>query len=78
MHALLGRTFVPDDGVQGHDNVAVLTYALWQELFHGDPYVIGTTIRLGDVSRQVVGVLPADFHFPSGTALRRSGAAGRP
>jgi predicted permease len=69
VHALLGRTFVPEDGVQGHDN-AVLTYPLWQELFHGDPGVIGATIRLGDVSRQVVGVLPASFHFPSGTVLR--------
>jgi predicted permease len=70
VHALLGRTFVPEDGVQGHDNVAVVTYALWQDVFHGDPGVIGTTLRLGDVSRQVVGVLPADFHFPSGTVLR--------
>jgi predicted permease len=70
VHALLGRTFVPEDGVQGHDNVAVLTYPLWQELFHGDPGVIGATIRLGDVSRQVVGVLPSGFHFPSGTVLR--------
>jgi hypothetical protein len=77
VHALLGRTFIPDDGVQGHDNVAVLTYPLWQELFHGDPGVIGSTIRLGDVSRQVVGVLPAGFHFPSGTVLRSFRRAGQ-
>lgn len=70
VHALLGRTFVPEDGVPGHDNVAVLTYPLWRDLFHGDSGVIGTTIRLGDVSRQIVGVLPAGFHFPSGTVLR--------
>jgi len=70
IHALLGRTFVPEDGVQGHDNVAVLSYPLWQDLFHGDPGAIGATIRLGDVSRQVVGVLPANFHFPSGSVLR--------
>jgi predicted permease len=70
VHALLGRTFVPEDGVQGHDNVVVLSYALWQDLFHGDTGAIGATIRLGDVSRQVVGVLPADFHFPSGSVLR--------
>lgn len=70
VHALVGRTFVPEDGVPGHDNVAVVTYPLWQELFHGDPGAIGATIRLGDVSRQVVGVLPANFHFPSGSALR--------
>jgi predicted permease len=70
VHAFLGRAFVPQDGVQGHDNVAVLTYPLWQDLFHGDPGAIGATIRLGDVSRQVVGVLPANFHFPSGSVLR--------
>jgi len=70
VHALLGRTFVSEDGVQDHDNVAVLTYPLWQDLFHGDPGAVGATIRLGDVSRQVVGVLPANFHFPSGSVLR--------
>lgn len=69
VHALVGRTFIPEEGVPGHDNVAVLTYSLWQELFHGDAGAIGATIRLGDVSRQVVGVLPANFHFPSGSAL---------
>lgn len=78
VHALLGRTFVPEDGVQGHDNVVVLSYTLWQDLFHGDPGAIGATVRLGDESRQVVGVLPADFHFPSGSVLRsfRGGGQG--
>ena len=75
--ALLGRTFLREDGIQGHHNVAVLTYPLWQELFHGDPGAIGATIRLGDVPRQVVGVLPADFHFPSGTVLRSFRRAGQ-
>lgn len=70
VHALVGRTLIPEDGVEGHDNVAVVTYPLWQELFHGDPGAIGATIRVADVSRQVVGVLPASFHFPSGNALR--------
>jgi predicted permease len=70
VHALVGRTFVPEDGVPGHDDVAVLTYPMWQELFHSNPGSIGATIRLGDVSRRVVGVLPANFHFPSGSALR--------
>ena len=69
VHALRGRTFVPEDGVKGHDNVAVLTYPMWQELFHGDPGAISATIRLADVPREVVGVLPEDFHFPGGSAL---------
>ncbi len=66
---LLGRGFVPEEGVKGHDNVAILTYPLWQSLFHGDADVIGKTIRLSDTPRQVVGVLPANFHFPNRNAL---------
>jgi predicted permease len=67
---LLGRAFVPDDGVKGHDQVAILTYPLWQSLFHGDPGAIGKTIRIDDIPREVVGILPATFHFPNGNALR--------
>ena len=66
----LGRTFFPEDGVKGHDDVAILTYALWQSLFHGDPNVIGKTVHLADIPREVIGVLPAGFHFPNANALR--------
>ncbi len=69
---MLGRKFVPEDGVEGRDNVAILTYGAWQGLFQGDPNVIGKTVRLGDTSRQVVGVLPAGFHFPNANSLRAS------
>ncbi len=70
VHPLLGRGFIAGDGVQGQDNIAVLTYPLWQALFRGDPAAIGKTVRVGDVSRQIVGVLPPGFHFPTGAALR--------
>ena len=67
---LLGRTFIPEDGVKGHDNVAILTYPIWQSLFHGDSSLIGRTIRLDDIPREVIGILPPGFHFPNGNALR--------
>lgn len=67
---LLGRTFRPEDGVKGHDNVAVLTYSLWQSAFHGDPGVIGRMIRTDDNPREIIGVLPAGFRFPNANALR--------
>ena len=67
---LLGRTFNAEDGIPGHDNGVILTYSFWQDRFHGDPGAIGKTIRLGDVSREIVGILPASFHFPSGSVLR--------
>jgi len=67
---MLGRTFLAEDGMQGRDNVAILTYGLWQDMFHGDLNVIGKSVRLGDVPREVIGVLPASFHFPNRNALR--------
>ncbi|HWB85508.1 MAG TPA: ABC transporter permease [Bryobacteraceae bacterium] len=70
VQALLGRVFLPEDGVKGHDNVAVLTYSLWQSLFHGDANVLNRTIRIDDTPRVVVGILPERFHFPNANALR--------
>jgi len=67
---MLGRRFSPEEGVHGRDNVAILTYPVWQELFHGDPDVLGKTIQLAQTPRQIVGVLPAGFHFPNANALR--------
>ncbi len=65
----LGRIVAKEDEVRGH-YYAILTYPLWQALFHGDPRVIGRTIRLNDTPREVIGVLPAGFHFPNANALR--------
>ena len=67
---LLGRTFRQEDGVKGRDAVAILTYGLWQSVFHGDPNVVGKTVRLSDIPREVIGVLPPGFHFPNKNALR--------
>ncbi len=75
VRAILGRTFDPGDGVAGRDHVAVITWDLWRSLFHGDPAVIGKTIRVADTLCQIIGVLPENFRFPNANALRpfRSG-----
>ena len=70
VHPLFGRTFIPEDGAKGHDNVAVITYSSWQNLFHADPAIVGKTLRLDDSPRQVIGVLPPEFRFPNANALR--------
>ena len=67
---LLGRVFQPQDGVKGRGDVAILTYPLWQSLFRADPNVIGKTLHLAGIPRQVIGILPPDFHFPNSNALR--------
>jgi predicted permease len=61
----LGHPFYPDDDKAGQDSYVILSHALWQQRFGSDPSIIGRSIELEGVSRQVVGVMPADFRFPS-------------
>jgi predicted permease len=65
-HPLLGRTFRPGEDAQGAEPVALLSYALWQQLGAPDN-IVGTRLVLGGVPRTVVGVMPRDFWFPSPT-----------
>ena len=61
----LGRTLVPGEDIPGQDNYVVLSHALWQQRFASDPAIIGRPIELEGISRQVVGVMPPVFRFPS-------------
>jgi predicted permease len=61
----LGRTFQPGEDLAGKDNVVILTHAVWQRRFAGDPAIIGRWINLEGVGRQVIGVMAPDFRFPS-------------
>jgi|SRR5581483_11347457 len=61
----LGRTFNPGEDVAGQDNFVILSNLLWQQRFGSDPSIIGRVIQIEGKGRQVVGVMPADFHFPS-------------
>jgi putative ABC transport system permease protein len=61
----LGRTFYPGEDVPGQDNFVILSHALWEQRFAGDGSILGRSIELGGVSREVIGVMPAEFRFPS-------------
>src|SRR5215471_932682 len=58
---LIGRTTTPADAAAGAEPVVVLGYRFWQRQFGGDPNVIGRQLRLNDVSRTVIGVMPKRF-----------------
>jgi len=66
-----GRTFMPDDGQPGRDDLVVLGYSLWQRRFGGDPALVGARIDINGVSRMVVGVLPASFRQPAWKSMGR-------
>jgi predicted permease len=61
----LGRTFYPGEDSAGQDNYVILSHALWEQRFGSDPSIIGRSVQLEGVSRQVAGVMPATFRFPS-------------
>ena len=62
---LSGRTFHAGEDRPGSDRIAVLSYKLWKTKFGGDPAAVGKAIALDGVSREVVGIMPPGFVFPS-------------
>ena len=62
--AALGRPLQAADGLAAASPTVVLSHELWSRL-GADPYVVGTYLSFGEVDRQVVGVMPPDFHFPT-------------
>jgi len=63
--AAVGRTFRSGDDAAGKSSFVILSNSLWQRQFNSDPNVMGHLITLDGVQRQIVGVMPADFRFPS-------------
>jgi putative ABC transport system permease protein len=62
---LLGRVLDADDELDGAPAVALLGESLWSARFARDPGIVGQSIRIGRTPHTVVGVMPADFQFPS-------------
>ncbi len=67
--ALLGRTFVAEDGVEGKDDVVVLSAALWKRRFASDPAILGRKILVDGAPVTVVGVAGETADVPAATAI---------
>jgi putative ABC transport system permease protein len=57
----LGRDFAAEEERPGHERVVMLSYALWQRRYGGDPSILGSSIMLDDKPYTIVGVLPREF-----------------
>ena len=78
---VLGRGFAADEdvdgtgwGLPGRNAVAVIGYGLWQQLFGGDPKVLGATIRIDGNPLTIVGVAPPGFDYPGKAVLWKPAA----
>ncbi len=66
---VLGRAFTPDDERPGATPVVMLAYHVWQDRYGRDPLILGRVIRVDEVPRSVIGVMPAKMRFPEDTDL---------
>ena len=53
-----GRTFTPDEEVDGGPASAVISYGLWERRYHQEPGVIGRRLILEGRGFTIVGVMP--------------------
>jgi predicted permease len=61
----LGRLPSAEDA----DRVVVISDQLWSSWFNRDPSVIGRAYFVSDGMREVIGIMPAEFRFPSDNTL---------
>src|SRR5712675_2323919 len=60
---MLGRHFRREDNVAGAAETVLLTYGYWRRKFSGDASAVGRTLVVDGKGRQIIGVLPREFHF---------------
>jgi putative ABC transport system permease protein len=60
---ILGRVFTAQEE-DGHQPLAVISYALWLNRYQRDPGVLGKSIVLDRRSYTIIGVMPRSFEFP--------------
>jgi predicted permease len=63
--AVIGRALIESDAGNQALDAIVISDALWRLRFGADPGVLGRTVTLNDQACTIVGVMPADFHFPT-------------
>ncbi|UWZ85716.1 ABC transporter permease [Occallatibacter riparius] len=67
--AAIGRTFLPEEAQPGREKEVLLSYGLWRRVFGANPNVVGSTVDIDGTPMTVVGIMPADFSYPSETEI---------
>jgi putative ABC transport system permease protein len=59
---MLGRTFTEQED-RTDPNLVIISYALWQRRYAGDPAVVNRPILMNGIKCMVLGVMPREFLF---------------
>ena len=60
---VVGRTFMESEDLLGGATVALISDNLWKQKFGSSPEVVGKSLDLDDKLYNIVGVIPASFHY---------------
>ena len=66
--SVLGRLIAPEDDEVAASPVAVVGNGYWQRRFAGDREALGATVTFGDITYEIVGVMPPGFSGPDPNA----------
>src|SRR5262249_39600748 len=61
---IIGRDILPEEDRPKAPRVVLLSYNLWQRVFHGDRNVTGRVIKFSEQPHTVIGVLPRETVIP--------------
>lgn len=64
MSPIIGRNFSDAEDMPNGPSVVIISEPLWRTRFGADSGVIGRLLEVNGLSREIVGVMPADFRFP--------------
>lgn len=62
---VLGRNFLAEEELAGHDRVAIVSQGFWHRQFGAEASLVGKTLTLDGRAYTIVGVMPANFWFPN-------------
>lgn len=62
---LLGRNFLDTEDQPNGPNVVMISEPLWRSRFGADSGIVGRLIEVNGRSREIIGVMPARFRYPS-------------
>jgi len=60
----IGRAFLPEEEIPGHNREIILGHALWEQRYAADPNIVGKNVKVDGKNCVVVGVMGKGFDFP--------------
>jgi putative ABC transport system permease protein len=60
---MVGRAFTRQDDTPGSPDTTILMYGYWQRKFGGNRDAVGQMLTVDGKPRQIIGVMPPDFHI---------------